>query len=252
MRFLKKILRVALRMACLAAGLALLAVTGFHILRWQGLLLFSQEANPSQWAVFGVDASVYQGEVDWSALAGQGVDFAFLKATEGSSLQDVRFQENWSNAQAAGIRVGAYHFFSYDSPGETQADNFISTVPVTPGALPPVVDIEFYGDNLEHPPAKDAVKPVLDPLLERLEAHYGVKPILYVTYRSYNLYLKEGYEDYLFWFSSPVVVPFWRPWTFWQYSHSAQLEGYTGGETRIDLNVFRGSREAFEALFGPG
>ena len=75
------------------------------------------------------------------------MDFAFLKATEGSSLQDVRFAQNWANAQAAGVRVGAYHFFSYDSPGETQADNFISAVPVTPGALPPVVDIEFYGDN---------------------------------------------------------------------------------------------------------
>ena len=50
------------------------------------------------------------------------------------------------------MRVGAYHFFSYDSPGETQADNFISMVPVTAGALPPVVDIEFYGDKLENLP----------------------------------------------------------------------------------------------------
>ena len=73
-----------------------------------------------------------------------------------------------------------------------------------------------------------------------------------MTYRSYDLYLKEGYEDYQFWFSSPAVMPFWRPWTFWQYSHSAELEGYTGGEKRIDLNVFRGSREEFQALFGPG
>ena len=175
-----------------------------------------------------------------------------MKATEGSSLQDVRFAQNWANAQAAGVRVGAYHFFSYDSPGETQADNFISAVPVTQGALPPVVDIEFYGDNLKNPPDKDHVKAVLDPLLERLEEHYGVKPILYVTYRSYDLYLKDGYEEYLFWFSSPVVAPFWRPWTFWQYSHSAQLEGYSGGEERIDLNVFKGSREEFQALFGPG
>ena len=41
---------------------------------------------------------------------------------------------------------------------------------MTPGALPPVVDIEFYGDNLKDPPEADHVKAVLDPLLERLEA----------------------------------------------------------------------------------
>ena len=145
----------------------------------------------------------------------------------------------------AGVRVGAYHFFSYDSPGETQADNFIDAVPVTPGALPPVVDIEFYGDNLEHPPEKEHVHSILDPLLARLEEHYGVKPILYVTYRSYDLYLREGYEDYPLWCSSPMVAPFGRDWSFWQYSHSALLDGYYGTERRIDLNVFRGSEEEF-------
>lgn len=74
--------------------------------------------------MFGVDVSTYQGDVDWPALRAQGVDFAFIKATEGSSLQDRQFSANWENAQAAGVRVGAYHFFSYDSPGETQADQF--------------------------------------------------------------------------------------------------------------------------------
>ena len=173
-----RVLRFLFRLAVLGAALVLLAYGAFQFCRWRGWVLFSQEADPDQWEVFGVDASVYQGEVDWAALAAQGVDFAFLKATEGSSLQDVRFAQNWADAQAAGVRVGAYHFFSYDSPGETQADNFISAVPVTAGALPPVVDIEFYGDNLKNPPDKDHVQGVLDPLLERLEEHYGVKPIL--------------------------------------------------------------------------
>ena len=249
---LRKILRGLRRLALALLLLCAAAAATLAALRWSGFILLSHEADPEQWEMFGVDVSAYQGDVDWMALAEQGVDFAFLKATEGSSLQDVRFAQNWAAAQAAGVRVGAYHFFSYDSPGETQADNFISAVPATPGALPPVVDIEFYGDNLQEPPNRDHVKAVLDPLLSRLEAYYGVKPILYVTYRSYDLYLKDGYEDYLFWFSSPVVAPFWKPWTFWQYSHSARLDGYSGGEERIDLNVFRGSREEFQSLFGPG
>lgn len=224
------------------------AVLIFHYLRWRGYILLPQEANPPQWEVFGVDVSTYQGEVDWSVLAEQGVDFAFIKATEGSSLQDRQFVRNWENARAAGVRTGAYHFFSYDSPGETQADNFISVVPVTPGALPPVVDVEFYGDKLKNLPDRDHVASVLDPLLARLEERYGVKPILYVTYRSWSLYLRSGYEDYPLWFSSPIVAPLTGEWAFWQYSHSAELEGYSGTETRIDLNVFRGSGEEFRAF----
>lgn len=236
----------------IAVLLAVLLLLGFLFLRWRGLLLYSHEADPHQWEVFGVDVSSYQGTVDWHTLAGQGVDFAFIKATEGSLLQDKQFAANWAGALEAGVRPGAYHFLSYDSPGETQADNFIDLVPVTQGALPPVVDIEFYGPYLDTPPEKEQVQAILDPLLERLEAHYGVKPILYVTYRSYYSYLTDAkYAGYPIWCSSPTVFPLLPRWDFWQYSHSAKLEGYHGAQPLIDLNVFRGSREEFEA-FGLG
>ena len=227
--------------------LAAAALAALAVLRWRGLLLLSHESNPDQWEVFGVDVSSYQGVVDWPVLAAQGVDFAFIKATEGSTVGDGRFADKWTGAQAAGVRAGAYHFLSYDTPGETQADNFIDLVPVTEGALPPVVDIEFYGDYLEQPPEKEHVRSILDPLLERLEAHYGVKPILYVTYRSYYLYLAgSGYGEYPIWCSSPTVFPLVPGWDFWQYSHTARLEGYDGSQDRIDLNIFRGSREQFQ------
>ena len=51
------------------------------------------------------------------------------------------------------------------------------------------------------------MRAILDPLLERLEEHYGVKPILYVTYRSYYRYLAGGYGDYPIWCSSPTIFP---------------------------------------------
>lgn len=239
---LKTVLRVLGRLLLCLLVLSFLSVGLLYFLRWRGYILLPQEANPSQWEVFGVDVSTYQGEVDWPMLASQGVDFAFIKATEGSGLQDVRFRENWTNAQAAGVVVGAYHFFSYDSPGETQADNFIAAVPVTDGALPPVVDVEFYGDKLENLPSAELVDSILAPLLDRLEAHYEKKPILYVTERSYQLYIKGKYEEYPLWVSRPLLAPLEKKWTFWQYSHSAELEGYQGAETRIDLNVFRGTR----------
>lgn len=246
---MKRIRRIALGLLILLTA----AVAALALLRWQGLLLLPQEPAPKTWEVFGVDVSAYQGEVDWPQLARQGVTFAFCKATEGSGYADRTFRQNWANAQAAGILVGAYHFFSYDSPGETQAENFIAQVPVTPGALPPVVDIEFYGDKRQNPPGREEAKAILDPLLERLEAHYGQKPILYVTYRSYELYIKGEYEGYPLWVTRPLLAPLDKDWTFWQYSHSAHMEGYRGSEERIDLNVFRGSlEELFQMGQGQG
>ena len=236
-----------MRLLLILLILAAAAFAALVLLRWRGLILLSHEADPDQWEVFGVDVSSYQGEVDWTVLAEQGVEFAFIKATEGSTLQDRQFRSNWEGAQTAGIRPGAYHFLSYDSPGETQAENFINQVPVTQGALPPVVDIEFYGSYLENPPDQEHVHAILDPLLERLEEHYGVKPILYVTYRSYYRYLAgEGYGDYPIWCSSLTVFPLLPRWDFWQYSHTARLDGYTGSQQHIDLNIFRGSRERFD------
>lgn len=249
MRRVFRILRRTILILLLVGAILLL---GFFFLRWRVLILYSHESNPDQWEVFGVDVSSYQGTVDWHVLASQGVDFAFIKATEGSLLQDKQFASNWNGSLEAGIRPGAYHFLSYDSPGETQADNFISMVPVTEGALPPVVDIEFYGEYLENPPEKAQVQSILDPLLARLEEHYGVKPILYVTYRSYYSYLTDAkYAGYPVWCSSPTVFPLVPRWHFWQYSHSAKLEGYTGAQPLIDLNVFRGSQAEFDA-FGLG
>ena len=249
---MRRFFRILRRLLLILLVLAAAALLGFWLLRWRGLILYSHESNPEQWEVFGVDVSSYQGTVDWSALAEQGVDFAFIKATEGSLLQDKQFSANSAGAAEAGVRTGAYHFLSYDSPGETQADNFISMVPVTEGALPPVVDIEFYGEYLETPPDKEHVQAILDPLLERLEAHYGAKPILYVTYRSYYNYLAGGkYDSYPVWCSSPTVFPLLPQWDFWQYSHSARLEGYHGAQPLIDLNVFRGSKAQFET-FGLG
>lgn len=226
---------------------AVIAVA-FALLCWRGLILLPNEVSPNRWEMWGVDVSSYQGEVDWAVLRDQGINFAFIKATEGSGTADPCFARNWEGVGRAGVLAGAYHFFSYDSPGETQAENFIAQVPVTIGALPPVVDIEFYGDKAQDPPDRAEVKAILDPLLERLERHYRQKPILYVTYETYRRYVQGDYDGYPLWVTRPLLAPVEKDWSFWQYSHSACLEGYQGKEEHIDLNVFCGSREELEEL----
>ena len=62
--------------------------------------------------ILGIDVSHYQGKIDWAAVAHSGIQFAFLKATEGCGPADSRFRENWIAAGNAGILRGAYPFSS--------------------------------------------------------------------------------------------------------------------------------------------
>lgn len=211
--------------------------------------------SKKQYPVRGVDVSSYQGEIDWEVLSGQGIDFAFIKATEGSSFQDERFPYNWQNAGNYGLKIGAYHFFSLDSSGDTQADNFIRTVPKKDGALPPTIDVEFYGDKAKNPPDRENVDQQLTILLGRLEAYYGKKPIIYCTQKSYDLYIKDSYKDNPVWIRDVLFTPYLqdgRRWAFWQYSSHMRLNGYHGKEKYIDMNVFYGSQDDWESFLSTG
>lgn len=225
-----------------------LLIAGAVLSEKKGLLWFNMPSG-RKYPVRGVDASHYQGQMNWDVIADQGITFAFLKATEGSGTVDDCFAANWENARAAGLYVGAYHFFSFDSSAATQADNYCSVVPDDENALPPVIDLEFY--RSENLPDAAAVQESLRILVGRFRGVYGKKPIIYTTKECWEAYLKDTELDYTLWIRSiftPPLTKFKPEWTFWQYNPHGILDGYTGGDVRIDLNVFRGSMTDFEAF----
>lgn len=204
--------------------------------------------------VRGVDVSHFQGEIDWDVLAGQDVEFAWIKATEGSAHTDARFAENWAAATRTDLLVGAYHFMSFESPGADQAANLATHAPATPGTLPPVIDLEPYGRYFADPPTQKTVREILDPLIAGIEDHYGVTPVVYATQDAYDRYLAGAYDDVPIWIRSvalPPRLPDGREWTLWQYSNRDRLAGYSGVEPYIDLNVFAGSLDELEAMTIP-
>lgn len=203
----------------------------------------SGTAKPSsaKYPVFGVDVSSYQGVIDWEKLEKQNVRFAFIKATEGSGHTDEFVKRNLEEIQKTDILHSCYHFFSFDSPGETQAENFINAVDKDMINLPPVVDIEYYGEKSSDKPTVEETDKILDPLLERLEEYYGVEPIIYSTIPVYLRYAVEKYSDNPLWIRCTHLEPDIIDWSFWQYSDKGKLDGYIGDEPCIDFNVFRGS-----------
>lgn len=209
--------------------------------------LFLNNPSPSQHPIAGVDLSHYQGTVDWEILSKEDIQFAYIKATEGSSHVDEQFAANWQQAGKTSLKVGAYHFFSFDSPGETQAMNFITSVGIRDGMLPPAIDVEYYADKRNNPPDSKAVQEQLQAMICQIESYYQTTPVIYATEEVWERYLKGHFDDYPIWIRNVITKPkIQEPWTFWQYTNRARLKGYTGEETFIDLNVFHGSEKQWE------
>ena len=73
----------------------------------------------------GLDVSHWQGTINWTTVKNQGAQFAYIKATEGTSYRDPKFSANYTNAYYAGLVRGAYHFAQpASSSGAAQADYF--------------------------------------------------------------------------------------------------------------------------------
>lgn len=202
--------------------------------------------------VRGIDVSHHNGTIDWPQVAEQNIDFAWIKATEGSAHVDSRFTANWAEAQRAGIATGAYHFMSFESPGADQAHNMIATVPRVAGTLAPVVDLEPYGRFKGDLPPAAEVRAILDALLAALENHYGIAPIIYTTPSAYRAYLVDAYPDNPIWFRSvawPPRVPDGRSWTIWQYSNRDRLDGVgSEDEAYVDMNVLSDDADLDELM----
>lgn len=191
-------------------------------------------------AVIGVDLSSHQGDVDMTRLKEQGIHFAYIKATEGSTFVDARFAENWENASSADLPAGAYHFFSFDSGGSTQAMNFIETVGDLDGRLLPAVDVEFYGQKHADPPSREDVVRELGIFIDAVENEYHTKVLIYSSPTTYELYIRDAFKDNPKWIRSiyyPPGIWYHDDWAIWQYMDRGRLDGYEGSETFIDLDV---------------
>jgi lysozyme len=136
-----------------------------------GCFLYFRPFSPDRgrYPVRGIDVSHHQGLIDWQRVAADDVAFAVIKATEGGDHVDDAFALNLREARAAGLAVGAYHFFTFCRPGADQARNFISIVPRNQPLLPPVVDIEF-GGNCPQRPSPEQLNAELSAFLAPVEA----------------------------------------------------------------------------------
>jgi len=203
---------------------------------------------PLGYKIHGIDVSSYQGNIYWPAVAAMhdqdvNIRFAFIKATEGLNNVDRQYKNNWQKTKEANITRGAYHFFLATKSGKLQAQNFIKTVKLEPGDLPPVLDVEeLYGVR------PDSMRSRITAWLQAVEKAYAVKPVIYTNVSFYKNFLGHQFDDYPLWVAHYFVKQ--QPgisegWNFWQHNAAGKVNGI---RTRVDFNVFSGDTTTFNSL----
>lgn len=82
----------------------------------------------------GIDVSWHNQKIDWPTVAGnKNIGFAFMKATEGTSVVDKTLAYNATEAKKAGLKTGYYHFGTLNQSGvaadaKAEADFFLNTI----------------------------------------------------------------------------------------------------------------------------
>ena len=166
--------------------------------------------------------SKFQGNINWTKVAKDStVKFVYIKATEGTSIQDPFYKTNISKAKKAGLLVGSYHLYSSKTTAYQQFANFKKMAKKKEQDLIPVLDIEGHHVgrlNMER----------VDKLLELMENEYGVKPMIYTSERLFREHLSgKKYRKYHIFIANYRGYPNVR-FTLWQYTETGHLGGIVG------------------------
>ncbi|MCE9572386.1 MAG: FG-GAP-like repeat-containing protein [Deltaproteobacteria bacterium] len=240
--------------------ISILAITGCAV---EGVDDTSAELSTCAGAtVEGVDVSDGQGAIDWAAARGAGIEWAAIKATQGTYNTQATFAANWQHARAAGVLRGAYHFFDPREDGVAQAQHFLAVVgPLAADDLPPMLDLECPDGNSAclgwaggtgATPA-GLIRQRVIAFLDTVEQATGKRPIVYTfnAYFSSNGVDTTGLDRWPLWIAYPVsggCFQFPAPWAqpaMWQWSWTGQVPGIAGG---VDRDRFLGTREQLLAL----
>lgn len=213
----------------------------------------------SSGGVQGVDVSHWQGAINWTSVRSAGIQFAWMKATEGTSYKDPQFNTNYPAAHGAGVIRGAYHFARPDvSSGSSQATFFASNG----GAwsrdnltLPGVLDIEHnpYG-AMCYGLSTTQMRNWINDFYTTYKSRTTRDVVIYTTASWWNTCTGNwtGMSS-----KSPLWVAHWTSaanptipagfpvWTVWQYTSTGSVSGISGN---VDRNKFNGSRDRLLAL----
>ena len=197
----------------------------------------------------GIDVSGHKRDIDWQAVAGDGIDFAIIRAGNrfygkdgsGAVAEDSYFDRNMQGAIAAGLPVGAYFFSNAITVEEAieEADLLLSKLePYREHVTYPVVcDWEFLGGKNSRAYGVDAriITQCIDAFCKRVE-EAGYIPMLYFNEYCGNVKMDlSKLTRYKFWYAEYAGTPSCMyDFQFWQYSSTGKVAGIS---SNVDMNL---------------
>lgn len=200
----------------------------------------------------GIDISAWQRGIDLSVVP---ADFVIIKATEGTDYVSDDCDRAYQQAKASGKKVGVYHFADGQSSGAIEANYFIDHCSGYVGEA--ILILDWEADALSQGPgyAKE--------FLDTVQSRTGVKPMIYMSGSVANQYdwssvVAGDYGLWVAYYSIESIngynpdaesygLNYWSEAAILQYTSGGNLPGYNG---RLDLNVFYGDSNAWDAYAG--
>lgn len=208
-----------------------------------GMYVYTKDGQVT--SKFGIDVSSHQGDIDWEAVADEGVEFAFIRAVyrgygTGKLVVDEKCLENIEGAQAAGIDVGVYVFSQAISQSEVleEAGTVIDLLDGYTLQLPIVFDVEKVGDSQARTNSL-TVEERTNLTIAFLEAvkNAGYEPMVYHnTEMGAMLVDLTQLTDYPKWFAGYNKEFYWPyEYDIWQYSENGSINGING---KVDFDIW--------------
>jgi GH25 family lysozyme M1 (1,4-beta-N-acetylmuramidase) len=195
-------------------------------------------------SVLGIDVSSHQQEIDWQAVAADGIQFAMIRvayrgSTIGNLIEDTCARANLEGALNAGLEVGVYVFSQAVSEEEAREEARLALEIVKNYDITgPVV---FDWENMSYEARTDGLSANLltaaaNAFCETV-AQAGYQPMVYFNLHiGYLLYHLDGIAQYPFWLAEYNPAPtFYYTFQMLQYSSSGQVNGING---RTDMNIW--------------
>lgn len=186
----------------------------------------------------GIDVSTWQGDINWNKVKADGIEFAMLRSSFGKENPDKqtdnKFWQNYRNAKAAGVPIGAYHY-SYATTVEDakkEADFFLSIVKGCQFEYPIAFDIE---DPSQMYLGKDRITDIIMTFCERVQAAgYYVSLYTNLDWISNRIDMSraKAFDIWLAqWNDKPTYI---GNFGMWQYTSSGSVNGISGN---VDMNI---------------
>ena len=192
------------------------------------LVLPSFAFSPSGDTIYeGIDVSSWQGEIDFSQVKASGIEVVYIKSSEGFRSVDSYFEQNYTNAKNAGLKVGFYHYVTARSVEDAvrQANFFVSTISGKNPDCKLAMDFESFGSL-----GREEINQIALTFMQTVKNVSGKDVIIYSDEYNANSTFESNLATYPLWVaqyevSEPTVREHWNNWAGWQYTDRGEVPG---------------------------